>query len=214
MRALIFSGGSLRDADRVRRVVRPSPADLVLAADSGAAHALALGLVPALVVGDLDSAPPELLAQLTARGIPTQVVPRAKDETDTHLAVGEALRRGATELVLIAGSGSRLDHTVANFLVLAGLDPALRVMAVGDGYTAWLAGPNQALEVEPEPGSFLSLLPLTPAVTGVHVRNVRWELEGATLRWGESLGVSNEFREGPATIRVGEGRLLIVVARD
>lgn len=214
MRALVFSGGSLHDPGRVRRVIRPSPADLVLAADSGAAHALALGLVPALVVGDLDSVAPEVLAQLEARRIPIQVVPRAKDQTDTHLAVEEALRRGATELVLIAGSGSRLDHTVANLLVLAGLDPAVRAMAAGDAYTAWLVGPDQVLEVAPEPGWFLSLLPLTPVVTGVHARNVRWELEGATLRWGESLGVSNEFREGPASIRVGEGRLLVVMARD
>lgn len=214
MRALIFAAGDPGEPEDVRRAVQPRPEDLVLAADAGALHALALGLRPALVLGDLDSAPPRLLQKLAAQGIPIRAVPRDKDQTDTHLAVLEALRRGAEAVVLIGAGGSRLDHTLANLQVLAGLDPAVRVSLVGRGYVAWLVGPHQELEVPPEPGSFLSLLPLTPEVTGVHARGVRWELADATLRWGESRGVSNEFAGGPARIRAGEGRLLVVVARD
>ncbi len=52
-RVVIFVNGRIPDLEQVRTLVRPS--DLIVAADGGSRHALALGLVPSLVIGDLDS---------------------------------------------------------------------------------------------------------------------------------------------------------------
>jgi len=73
---------------------------------------------------------------------------------------------------------------------------------------------GQALEVPRAAGAYLSLVPLTPVVTGVSVSGVHWPLQGATLRWGESLGISNRVVAPAARVTVGSGCLLVVQAWD
>src|SRR5947209_11847732 len=92
-----------------------SAADLVIAADGGLRHAETLGCRVDVLIGDLDSAP------RAAAGRATTVLtfPAAKDQTDTHLAVREAVARGATRVVMLgAMRGARLDHGIANVTLL------------------------------------------------------------------------------------------------
>src|SRR5262245_34957450 len=84
----------------------------VIAADSGMRHAAALGLAPELWLGDFDSASEPLLA--AHDDVPRLVFPAAKSMTDGELAIEEALRRGATGLVLVGGFGGRTDHAMAH----------------------------------------------------------------------------------------------------
>ncbi len=81
-RVLVFAGG-----DRCRpEDLDGLPADaLVVAADSGAEHAVALGWSVDVLVGDLDSIGPELAARLEAAGTRVLRHPEAKDQTDLAL---------------------------------------------------------------------------------------------------------------------------------
>ncbi|MFZ5823961.1 MAG: thiamine diphosphokinase [Bacillota bacterium] len=210
MKVAIFAAGQVYDHDSAGRLL--GQPDLVMCADGGVRHALAMGLTPDLLLGDFDSADPAMIADLEQRGTPVLRVPVEKDQTDTHLALEEAVRRGATEIWLVGASGGRLDHTVANLLLLPGVP--VPVTLVDGKNTARLLRPGQSLTVAGEAGDFLSLLPLTPEVTGVVARQVKWPLENATLRWGESLGVSNQMTGPEAHVAVGEGLLLVIQARD
>lgn len=210
MRAVILASGAVQNLDRVRRLVgRP---DLLICADGGLRHAAALGLTPDLVVGDFDSADPRLLAEAVQQGLPILRLPVEKDKTDSQVALEEAVRRGAEEVLLVGCSGSRIDHTLSNLLLLPGA-PVPVTLTDGQNIARALA-PGRSLRLEAEPGAFLSLVPLSPVVTGVCVDGVRWPLKGATLRWGESLGVSNRVTAAVATVSVGEGVLLVVQAWD
>jgi thiamine pyrophosphokinase len=104
----------------------PRPGDRVIAADSGAIHAAAWGWPVHLLVGDLDSAPPAIVAALIAAGAPTVTAPTAKDETDLELALARALEDltglrdlSDLEIILCAALGGRADHALANVLLLA-----------------------------------------------------------------------------------------------
>lgn len=210
MRVVVFAAGQVHDYDRVRQQLG-SP-DLVICADGGIRHALRLGLTPDLLLGDFDSAEPAALASLIEAGAPVLRVPVEKDQTDSHLALDEALRRGAGEIFLVGGTGSRLDHSLANVLLLPGLP--VPVTMVDGKNLARLLQSGQSTRVAGAAGDFLSLIPLTPEVTGVVVRQVKWPLENATLRWGESLGISNQLAGPEAFVAVGEGTLLMVQAWD
>lgn len=212
MRAVLFSAGPVEDYSRVRALL--GAPDLVICADGGIRHALALGLTPDLALGDFDSAGPALVAEMEARGIPVQRVPVEKDQTDTHIAVEEAVRRGAREIVLVGVTGGRLDHTVGVLLLLPGVPDGVQVSMVDARNIVRLVRPGGRLTVVGAPGDYLSLLPLSPQVKGVVVEGVKWPLNGATLRWGESLGLSNQLIDSEAFVAVREGYLLVISAWD
>ena len=94
--AIVCTGGGLAD----HRVVVPAH-DLVIAADSGLHVARALNLRVDLLVGDLDSVSPEAIADT-----PIERHPVDKDATDLELAIDAAVRRGASHMVVIGGSGA------------------------------------------------------------------------------------------------------------
>lgn len=212
MRAIVFAAGQIHDYGRIRGHL--GAPDLVLCADGGVRHALALGFEPTLVLGDFDSAGPALVAEIAARGIPVQKVPVDKDMTDTHLALEEAVNRGAEEITLVGATGDRLDHTLANLLLMPGIPTGVQLTLVDANNVVRLIRPGGRLVVRGNPGEYLSLLPLTPEAKGVVAEGVKWPLDGATLRWGQSVGISNQLVDPQAFVALREGYLLVIQAWD
>lgn len=212
MKAVIFAAGQVSDYGRIRGLL--GEPDLIICADGGVRHAVALDLTPDLVLGDFDSIAPGQLREVAERGIPILHVPVEKDQTDTELALREAVGRGAREITLVGASGDRLDHTLSNVLLLPGLPAGVQVSLVDDKNSVRLLRPGTIATVVGQPGEYLSLLPLTPEATGVSITGVKWPLADATLRWGESLGVSNQLVDPTASVSVQTGLLLVIAARD
>ena len=208
MRAVIFANGEFPNPPSASALLRPG--DIVIAADGGARHALAAGVTPAVVIGDLDSLPPDDQARVEAAG--SQVIrfsPR-KDETDLELALLHAAREGATEIVVLGALGGRLDQTIANVLLLAlpeleGIDARI----VESAQEAFLIR-SEAL-IEGRPGDTVSLIPLGGDAEGVTTEGLEWPLHEDTLRFGPARGVSNVLTAKQARVRVRRGALLCIV---
>ena len=190
----------------------------VIAADGGMVRARALGLAPDLLVGDMDSLPPGLLADAEARGIEVLQARTDKDESDSELAVLEAVRRGATRVtVLGAFGGPRLDHALANLWLLAhpGL-AGVQVVLLDAGTRATLvtapAADGTAVHHRlPGPvGATVSLLPLGGDVAGITTTGLRYPLRDEPLRTGPTRGLSNIRAAADAAVTVRSGRLLVV----
>src|SRR5689334_18888700 len=117
--ALVFAGGDPPPRELVAGLDRSA---LVIAADSGLDHALALGFRADVVVGDLDSVTPDALAHARADGAEVELHPAEKDETDLELALRRAVALGMRRVTVIGGGGGRHDHLLANALVLGSDD--------------------------------------------------------------------------------------------
>ena len=190
-------------------------ADLVVAADGGAAAVWRLGRCPQVVVGDLDSLDESLRAAMEARGCVFRPHPREKDQTDTELALLVACDRGATSIVLAGAlGGPRLDHALANVLLLALPDLAGRDVCLADPAheVRLLCGPTRHV-VDGRPGDLLTLLPLAGDAGGITTKGLLYPLRGGTLSLGRSRGVSNEVIGRPAAITLQSGRLLVILHR-
>lgn len=212
VRAIIFINGVIAEYGPLRDVVRAD--DLLIAADGGARHALALGHTPHILVGDLDSVEAETVELLRARGTTIERHPAAKDQTDLELAIERAVREGAEEVILLGATGGRLDQTLANLLILAQRDWGIPVQLLeGDQSAMLLRGPA-TLAVEGVPGSTLSVIPLSPQVTGIRYTGLEYPLENATLELGSTRGISNVLRSASATVQIDSGLLLVVVGRN
>ena len=204
--ALVASGELA--ADDVRWLDR---AAMVIAADGGASSLDRLGRRPDLLVGDLDSVEPAQVAGLERAGVPVQRHPADKDATDTELAVRAAIESGATEVVVLGAlGGDRLDHELANLLLL--VDPRLltvpaRIVRGPVTVRGLQAG---SLALDGAVGDLVSLLPVGGDAVGITTTGLRWPLEAATLRIGRSRGISNEIVSVPASVALEGGSLLVV----
>lgn len=215
MRAIIIASGQTGEADRAgawRKTIRDQ--DLIIGADGGAARALGWGLVPHLVLGDMDSLADGERARLESLGCRFVVHPRAKDETDLELALTYAAGQGAKEIVILGALGGRLDHTLANLLLLTLPDlEKLPVCIVGGDEEIRLVRSGGTVALEGKPGDLISLLPLGGDARGVTTRGLTWMLRGDTLHFGFSRGVSNEMTGTTAHVEVERGYLLVVHTR-
>jgi thiamine pyrophosphokinase len=208
MHIIIFAGGTLQQGVAVERALAGS--ELVIAADSGARTALSLGYTPALVVGDLDSLPQEILQEAERLGSQFVRAPVEKNETDTELAIQEALKRGASHVTILGAlGGERFEHSIANILLLAGF--ASIPIDIVDGQTrGWLLqGPGETL-IEGKSGDLLSLLPLTSSAEDVRTEQLYYPLRGETLHFGRPRGISNVLLAEHARVSLGRGLLLLV----
>jgi thiamine pyrophosphokinase len=212
--ALIVADGDVPARSAVD-VLLGAPPELVIAADGGALKAEGLGYPPRVVVGDADSLAATEVARLRATGTEILIHPADKDESDTELALNEALDRGATRIVIIgAFGGRRLEHTLANVLLLASERVRGRDICLADGAsTLRVMHDSERLDIVGAPTDYVSLLPLTWHVSRVTTVGLRYVLNGETLDQGPARGLSNELTTASATIQIGQGRLAVVHTR-
>jgi thiamine pyrophosphokinase len=181
----------------------------VVAADSGVDHALALGLGVTHAVGDFDSVSAEGLAAVGAAGATVERHPAAKDHTDLDLALDRAVALGADRIVVVGGHGGRVDHFLANALLLTAERYASVAMEARFG-PARLHVVRRSVALAGVPGDLVTLLAVGGPATGVTTSGLRWALVGAVIEPASSLGVSNELVAPAATVTVETGTLVVV----
>jgi thiamine pyrophosphokinase len=188
--------------------------DLVVAADGGARLAPVLGLRLDRWVGDGDSLAADEIARLEADGVLIHRVPQAKDESDTELALLEALDVASDVTVLGGLGGGRVDHTIANLGLLAHPRLAGRAARLLDDTTRVTLLQSDGTEVlarlEGRVGDIVSLLPLGDGVDGVITDGLEYPLRDEPLPAGPARGLSNVRTNAVASVRLRAGRLLIV----
>lgn len=215
MNALIVADGDIPGRDAVVRLLRNTEPNLIIAADGGALKATALGYAPHVVVGDADSLPGPSAEELRLAGAEVLVHPAAKDESDTELAVREAVARGATALLVVgAFGGRRLEHTIANLLLLClpelgGVDVRL---VDGASVVRLLAG-GMSITIDGTDGDYVSLLPIAADVEGVTTDGLAFPLVDEPLHQGPARGLSNVMVGARASVSLRSGKLLVVHTR-
>ena len=206
---VVVGGGAI--SPRAFDVIHPVAT--VIAADSGLDHAVASGLAPSRLVGDLDSVSAAGRMWAYAHGTVVDEYPAAKDLTDTELAIAAALEvPGIDHLVVVGGVGDRLDHLLGTLLALG--HPALgglaKVVAVIGDTEFDVVHSGHQVSIAVEPGQTFSLLALHGPCRGVTLTGAEWELDGADLSATEARGVSNTAKE-ETLITVTAGVVTVVI---
>jgi thiamine pyrophosphokinase len=205
--ALVFAGGDPVPAGALAGL--PAKA-LVVAADSGADHALASGRAVDVLVGDLDSISPSSLEQVRRSGGVVERHRPDKDATDLALALDVALERGAAHITVVGGHGGRLDHLLGNVLLLAAERYAGVLVDARLGSARVLVVRGRRA-FEGRAGDLVSLLPLGGAAGGVSTEGLLFPLHEAQLSPGTTWGISNQLVAEQAAVTVARGVLLVVL---
>ncbi len=208
--ALVFAGGEIESIPAARSVAQQP--GFRIAADGGLRHALALGLMPDVLVGDLDSVSPADLSAARAAGVRILKYPVEKDDTDLELALKLALNEGYSRVRLLGTLGGRVDHFLGNLFLLSRPDLAGLDVRIDEGGQEIFLIVRETM-IEGHPGDLVSLLPLFGDAQGVETEDLYYPLRGETLYPYHTRGVSNVMLGARARIRLSGGRLLCVHIR-
>lgn len=215
MKAIVFSGGPGIDYRAVSLIA--SKCDYILAADSGAEHALKAGVVPDKVMGDLDSISDESLLELRFKKVPFELFPPEKDMSDTELCLRSI--PADNEIILICSLSGRPDHVMCNLMLLIKLhDEGYRISATdGVNYFFPMCGEDKVVvEGISNPESvYISMMPITP-VTGVVTRGLYYALNEVDINPGSSLTLSNKLGLGGNSFEISAkaGNMGVFVVRE
>ena len=216
MNTLIISGGSIEVGLALE--LMQEPFDHVIGVDAGAAFCREHGIRPDRIVGDFDTLDPEILQWYRAcTDIEIRQYNPVKDATDTQIAVELAMELGSTDITILGGTGTRLDHVLGNIQTLyfpfargvscRMLDSCNRIQLIGG---------RHVIRRDSQYGTCFSLIPLTTDVYGVTVRRAKYPLDRHhfTVLGTGSFGVSNEVSEEQAEITVESGILILIESKD
>ena len=177
-------------------------ADYVLAVDGGADKALACGVVPDGVIGDLDSVSAAAQKKLAGKiwHVPTQ------NNTDLEKALLWCKQHHKTSVLLVGFVGDRWDFSFGNMLTIGAYALQLTLTLAGDG---WQLVPVVCrASFACTPGKRVSIIPLSDC-RGVTLRGLVYPLVGAALKRGTTRSLSNQTAGKQFSVSVERGTLLV-----
>ena len=178
--------------------------DVLIGVDYGAYYALKKGVKLTLALGDFDSTTEEEKAYVLEHTQTVKHHSNIKDSTDTALAVKEALRYHADEIIIYGGMGNRFDHTFANMLLLK-LGP---ITCVTDQSEMFVLDPG-AYQIH-NTFPYISFFAIED-VKQLSLKGFNYDLDSYNLDVDDPLCVSNQ---GEGFLEFSEGLLLVVKSRD
>ena len=202
MKCLIISGGKFTKAKLKNKY------DLIIACDKGHLYAKKIKLKPDIVVGDFDS------SKMPHDSASVIVAPKEKDDTDTGLAIKYALANGYKEIDIICALGNRIDHTLANISLLKFITEKGAKGRILADKVELFAVAKVITKVEKKTNSHLSIFSLSDKSRISYIKGTAYDVENIILKNSFPLGVSNEFKNKYAHIKVDKGIILISIIKE
>lgn len=210
VRAIIVSNGSFNiDVFKKHKL----PSDMTICADGGANHLYKSDIIPDIIVGDLDSIDEDVFIYYKSKNVEFHKYPSKKDYTDTELAIECAIKKDAKEIILFGSTGTRIDHTLANIMLLLKLlKRNIKASIVDESNQIYIM--DKHFEVEKEEKTFLSFLPIFESCLGVTMKGFKYEAYKRNFELGSTMGISNEIEDEKGHIDMEFGTALVIKSRD
>ena len=188
--------------------------DHVIACDRGLKYAKEMKINPDTIIGDFDS-----LEETRAREFVTEAglenceiikFPKRKDDSDTMLAIKQALVKGYRHIMITCALGGRFDHTLANIqcMAYAAEQGAVICELIGEADMLTVIK-DSSIVLKRKEGYSLSVFSLSEHCANVKIKGSAYDVDGITLSNTYPLGLSNEYASDEVSISVGSGILLI-----
>ncbi len=219
--ALVVLNGEFQSYEtlkkQIEKIFNRKPPDIVVGVDGGVSHLEALGIMPTHILGDFDSIISFESLKLQYPDSKWIEYPPEKDFTDSELAL-EILSQLDCEFILIVGAfGGRLDHMIGTVFLLNRYttDTNRIIMIDTRNQMELLTGPlTYAINPDELNFKYVSFIPITQKAEGITLKGFKYPLNEATIKMGETIGISNEIIEEKAQITFINGKLLMIFSKD
>lgn len=215
MKTLIVTGGTVNPAFALS-YIEQQKFDYFIAADFGMHFFAQTGKIPNEILGDFDSADLSELQQFRQN---TDIIfhqyQAEKDAVDTELALQLAIGRGSSEVHILGGTGTRLDHVLGTVHLLGiALEQGIACFLADEYNRIRLLKGRTVLKKAGQYGDYVSLLPLAGEAKGVSLSGFKYPLNNYTMDVFHSIGISNEIVAEEAVIDLTDGILILIESKD
>lgn len=211
IKILIVSNGTIDDMSMLEELVKQS--DYIICADGGTRYFYEKNMKPDVILGDFDSLEEKILKDMKDKEIDFFKFPVNKDKTDTELAVEYAVQKGAKDITLLGATGSRLDHTLGNIMLLREfVDKNIKIRVLDSHNEVYMI--KDSITLDKKENTFVSIIPITDTVKGVTLKGFKYETNNTDFKLGSTFGISNEIIDKVGHITVNDGICLVIRALD
>lgn len=214
-KAVIISGGTIDDKF-VLQMLDEIQAEYVIGVDRGLKFLYGNQVMPTHIVGDFDSVKPELVEHYEKQTqVPIRKFRPEKDASDTEIALHLAIELGADKVWIFGGTGSRLDHVMANIQILKiAHDHGIKAYLIDANNRISLAEKEVKLYKEDCFGDYFSIFPFGGVVEDISIEGAKYLLSHYRLCPNSSMCVSNELQETEVKITFPTGTIILMETRD
>ena len=200
-KCLIISGGDFE------KIELNDKYDFFIACDKGYLYAKKLNIKPNIIVGDFDSAKKPKNVENVIK------VSKIKDDTDTSLAVKYALKNGYKDIDIICALGGRIDHTLANISLMKYVVEHKGVVKIISNSATLMVFTKGKIRIKKESNKYLSIFSLSDKSKIDYIKGTKYDIKNLILKNSFPLGVSNEFKNKLAEIKISKGVVLIILIK-
>ena len=210
-KGLIISSGKINDYTLLDNLINKN--DHIVCADGGIDHIIKIDRIPNIVLGDLDSISDLGIKYIEDKKIKINKFPTIKDNTDTELAINYLNNIGVDEITLIGGTGTRLDHTIANILLMKRFNQNHKVLRIIDDNNI-IHYVVDDIKIKRMDERFISIIPLNYEGITVSLSGFKYPLDHKFIEFSSTLGISNEIKDEIGIITIHEGEALVFESLD
>lgn len=215
MKQCLMVTGGKTESLFLKMILEQEAFDYIIAVDSGADACYKTSIVPDLLIGDLDSISDEAKAYCDLHSVRVMQYPSEKDLGDSEIAILTAIEKGFQKLVILGGTGRRIDHMLTNILMLSKYCGRIECEMLDENNKLKVYHGPQNIQIQVNPDyKYISLVPFSDQVTGVNLSGFKYPLSEATLEQGSSFSISNELKLDAGRIEFSKGTLAVIRSRD
>ena len=209
MKAIIMASGNSIKKEIFNEIY--SENDFIICADGGLNYLDCLNIMPNLIVGDFDSVDTSLLEKY--KNVEIKKYPPEKNFTDTEIAIEEAIAYGYKEIIIFGATGTRLDHTMANILLIERyIKQGANIKIIDNNNFIQIL--NQNTTINKKEGYYLSIVPISEYIDGITLKGMKYPLLDVRVDRGSTLCISNEIIADIALISISNGMGILFISKD
>lgn len=182
--------------------------DYIICADGGANTAREYGVMPNIILGDLDSITKKNLSSYGKRGVEIRKITE-QETTDFEKALMYAVECNIDNVTVFGATSSRPDHTMNNFSVLKRYSKVLDIKIIDKMFEIFFL--KGKLERKYKKNKVLSLLAF-PKAYGITIKGFKFKLNDESLEFGVREGTLNYSNSEKILIEKKRGDLLVFLS--